>query len=538
MGEIALCTEKRCVCTHNGGTNPGGKDKCLIHEECGGCQDNYKAVCTVEGCFCKSNKSDDIAKKSKYCNTLSDCGGCPKGRISKCVYGECRCKIKDDNILCPNGEVICTQTIEGNRVCKCIVDTNRYCKTIRDCNKCTVGSPICTKDGCFCIHNDGTNNPDGICKTNSNCSDCLPGYIPICTTGGCYCKSINNNDPAIRPGKKCNNKTTCPKCNTGEHKACLKGVCGCVPNEGNNSGDMCDGDQYCGGCQKGKYPSCQNDLCVCTNVKKCHSDNDCNDFICKNNKEQTFCKTDKTCGCFVDNIRPTCKILVSSGIKGNNGWYRGSVTLKIEAKDNFKIKDYYFDITKSKTFTYNGDNRGLNIIGRAIDTSGNVGTCSFFLKLDKTNPTCTVHKNSGESLYGVSGYVSKYDSVSGIEGYTKENFSGLKLSKTFNVYDKAGNSSSCLVDVHSHEKWTQNINYEGWTDCDCETAEHHGFTESLYCTERCYAQNHTKILDTDYEYCWSQMPRSCYQNSTICGHYRSYRCTISVPYNGYLTYYY
>ena len=121
------------------------------------------------------------------------------------------------------------------------------------------------------------------------------------------------------------------------------------------------------------------------------------------------------------------------------------------------------DITNSKQ-----DHRSIDIQGDVIikyHSCDKVGNCNSdvvnHVKLDRTSPTCSVSKtNTG--IYGVSGYVSCSDSLSGCSGYS---YGGLTYSRSYGVTDNAGNSGSCYVSVSSYT-------------CACQTCGGNPYTTS------------------------------------------------------------
>ena len=144
-------------------------------------------------------------------------------------------------------------------------------------------------------------------------------------------------------------------------------------------------------------------------------------------------------------------------------WHNGYVyTAANGSTDELSGLDGYYatsigqssDITNSKQ-----DHRSIDIQGDVIikyHSCDKVGNCNSdvvnHVKLDRTSPTCSVSKtNTG--IYGVSGYVSCSDSLSGCSGYS---YGGLTYSKSYGVTDNAGNSGSCYVSVSSY-------------DCNCST---------------------------------------------------------------------
>ena len=216
-------------------------------------------------------------------------------------------------------------------------------------------------------------------------------------------------------------------------------------------------------------------------------------------------------------------------------WHNGYVyTAANGSTDELSGLDGYYatsigqssDITNSKQ-----DHRSIDIQGDVIikyHSCDKVGNCNSdvvnHVKLDRTSPTCSVSKtNTG--IYGVSGYVSCSDSLSGCSGYS---YGGLTYSKSYGVTDNAGNSGSCYVSVSSY-------------DCNCSTCGgecNNWISEySCDCHWTCYQANGGIAFITQ-----SYSPGSCVafagpfvQTCDTCGGYcasyaPTYSCNCSTCY--------
>lgn len=111
---------------------------------------------------------------------------------------------------------------------------------------------------------------------------------------------------------------------------------------------------------------------------------------------------------------------------------------------------------KNQTANYrNIEKEGVSyIVWRACDPLGNCSANSAkkTIKLDRTNPSCSIKKTSTYNASGVSVKVSCSDGISGISS-CPGNRSGLKSNKTYSTTDNAGNSSSCSVSIYSTRQY-------------------------------------------------------------------------------------
>jgi len=144
----------------------------------------------------------------------------------------------------------------------------------------------------------------------------------------------------------------------------------------------------------------------------------------------------------------------------------------------------------AKALTSNGFKRtGYTFIGWATSSGGSVkysnkqsvknlatsGTVTLYAKWsDKTNPTCKVTKTtSGWKSSGVGVKITCSDSGSGCATATRT--ATLKSSKTYYVYDNAGNKGSCSVSISSRKAYSKS------------TRKYNSCQTTLYkCSGKCY----------------------------------------------------
>ncbi len=144
----------------------------------------------------------------------------------------------------------------------------------------------------------------------------------------------------------------------------------------------------------------------------------------------------------VDKIKPSCELTVS-GIKGDNDYYTGDVTISFKNRDDIDSGLKNYEISDSKTSNYNsnvnnkiytGSDGKVTYYGHVIDNAGNTNMCSISFNRDSTKPTCKlkVSGTMGDNDWYTSDVNVSFD-------YLKDNFSGV------NSYD-INTSSNELFD--------------------------------------------------------------------------------------------
>lgn len=149
-----------------------------------------------------------------------------------------------------------------------------------------------------------------------------------------------------------------------------------------------------------------------------------------------------------DVTKPTCTIR-DSGSKGNNGWYRGNVTVSLSSSDatsgvaSYGVGQGGGSLNGSSSVTHSNDTGGVTYGGIVKDNAGNESTCSTSFKKDSTPPTCTSTKGNTWTTSGVTISYSCADNLSGV-ALCPANKSGIKGSVgAETVRDSAGNTASC-----------------------------------------------------------------------------------------------
>jgi len=176
-------------------------------------------------------------------------------------------------------------------------------------------------------------------------------------------------------------------------------------------------------------------------------------------------------------VGPSCVLEISSGTKGQNGWYTGNVKVRFKSKTTTatgaKITNY--GISTSSAVNYN-KNTALTVskdgttkvYGFVKDSNGKTAVCTITVKKDTVAPNCDLtvlsgSKNSKGNYVGTVkvGFASKTDATSGVQAFGldtsstanyngKSNYSVSKVGTT-KVYgyvkDKAGHTKVCSTSV-------------------------------------------------------------------------------------------
>ena len=168
----------------------------------------------------------------------------------------------------------------------------------------------------------------------------------------------------------------------------------------------------------------------------------------------------------------------------NGNWTNSSIKLTLEAKDEHSGMGK-FQYTYNKNATQTGTNdatqwvdlkgcanknkctteawsagRNQTVYIRAVDKVGNnSGYNTTPIKIDKSNPTCTVTKSNLNTTGGVTATINCSDNAgvktcAGVNG-TQAKKTGLKSSQTYTVTDITGHSSTCKVTVSSRTQYSR-----------------------------------------------------------------------------------
>ena len=129
-----------------------------------------------------------------------------------------------------------------------------------------------------------------------------------------------------------------------------------------------------------------------------------------------------------DTVAPSCTI-TPLGTPGENGWYKGNVSLSLSESDATSGV-VSRGLTTSSSTSYNGsksatqtaDTKGITYYGYVKDDAGNTNSCSKIVKKDTVAPTCSLSINGtmGNSSWyrsNVTLSLSKNDGTSGVAAY-------------------------------------------------------------------------------------------------------------------------
>ena len=192
---------------------------------------------------------------------------------------------------------------------------------------------------------------------------------------------------------------------------------------------------------------------------------------------------------------PSCKLAVTEGTLGKNGWYRSAVTVSFASKSSTNgayITNY--GIGSDETYKgnigvkYNQDGT-YKVYGYVMDSNGKTGVCGINIKIDTQSPSCTLKVVSGS--YNSAGYYtsdivigwsSKQDNLSGIKYYAIGSVAQNSNNNTYTVTslgqgtvkayveDNAGNNSMCQIIVikknNIEYQYMKNISakYSDWSN--------------------------------------------------------------------------
>ena len=202
----------------------------------------------------------------------------------------------------------------------------------------------------------------------------------------------------------------------------------------------------------------------------------------------------------IDKTAPTCEY---SG--GSSSWTNRYVTIKIGCKDN---ESGCASGEKSETIRTLTRTKAMTTTIK--DKAGNSTTCTktFDVYYDGTDPVCSVNiTSSGTS--GVSGNVSATDKGSGISGSSSRSFTNIKSSTTYTFSDKAGNSTSCRVNVTSKTEYRKTTcrEYKACSSNQCDW--------NTCLTTKCSGGWDNRVWGNKYKCCSAQGcgPSSCHESN-------------------------
>ena len=248
----------------------------------------------------------------------------------------------------------------------------------------------------------------------------------------------------------------------------------------------------------------------------------------------------------IDNIFKDDKTLsfnIKKGTMKNSGWYVDNVEVEIKPLVNEEdFSSYSYCISSNTSCTPNKEIRTINSATEVISQSttglyicGYVtkkdGTrtsqvCSMNIKIDKELPTCTIEYQSNYDIsLGLPGKITVKDSISGAA--TNPISFLLKSSKTYEIYDKAGNRNTCEVKV----KVTLQHRYKTCAGYkSCANADYCGRnTYSCNCSDCKYGSNTCRggcnRSKCSRYYCCSNLAGTRCKSLSRPGNYKYCSCT-------------
>ena len=171
----------------------------------------------------------------------------------------------------------------------------------------------------------------------------------------------------------------------------------------------------------------------------------------------------------IDKTAPTCSVNYSGGSQGNNGWYKSGTSSSNPVKANANCSDSGGSGCKEASVNIDTQYKdGTYTKSKTIyDNAGNSVTCSSSMKIDVTNPTCSV---SG----GANNWTNKTVTLTGTCSDKGSLCVKDKVTQTFTnstsgnfspgiVEDKAGNKTECAKKSVKIDKTapTCSVNYSG-----------------------------------------------------------------------------
>ena len=248
----------------------------------------------------------------------------------------------------------------------------------------------------------------------------------------------------------------------------------------------------------------------------------------------------------INNILKDDKTLsfnIKKGTMKNSGWYVDNVEVEIKPLVNEEdFSSYSYCISSNTSCTPNKEIRTINSATEVISQSttglyicGYVtkkdGTrtsqvCSMNIKIDKELPTCTIEYQSNYDIsLGLPGKITVKDSISGAA--TNPISFLLKSSKTYEIYDKAGNRNTCEVKV----KVTLQHRYKTCAGYkSCANADYCGRnTYSCNCSDCKYGSNTCRggcnRSKCSRYYCCSNLAGTRCKSLSRPGNYKYCSCT-------------
>ena len=293
---------------------------------------------------------------------------------------------------------------------------------------------------------------EGICSDSG--SGCLKNYSQKYTTEMNHDVSLGTVMDAAGNTTQCGSinvkiDKTAPKCNiSGESTSYIKGT-RIISTTCSEIGNIQSG------CSSSKVDHRYSTTATTAALNETVKDVAGNTATCK-----------KTVSVYVDNTAPTC---TSSG--GSANWRTSAFYIKGACSDaNSKCRG------NAQLLISTEQNRTNVSPGTVCDNVGNCTQCpaNQTARLDLNAPSITCSASMSNGSTGVDGYnvwVYATDSMSGMRSYTRNPVNNLKSSQTYTVYDNAGRSASCRVNISGYGETrhrNRSSKYESYV-CDRKT---------------------------------------------------------------------
>ena len=199
--------------------------------------------------------------------------------------------------------------------------------------------------------------------------------------------------------------------------------------------------------------------------------------------------------------KPSCELEITSGVMGENNWYRSNVKVAFKSKTSTNgawITQY--GITNSnieynqKDFVNGVKDGHYTVRGFVKDSNGNEAICSLTFKKDSTKPQCDlsvfsgIYENGSYNSDVLIGWSRRFDNMSGVQKYgigRASNYSNnlyyqvtLDGTVTVNGYikDNAGNTNVCNINITKQKtgfeyqyKKIFNREYSNWSEWQYRT---------------------------------------------------------------------
>ena len=230
----------------------------------------------------------------------------------------------------------------------------------------------------------------------------------------------------------------------------------------------------------------------------------------------------------LDTDAPKC---TTQSTQAEGSWTNGTVTLTGVCSDTGGS-----GCKPNTTASFSDQQAQAHRPANVADNAGNEGECAAVtVRIDKTKPTCSVSKSNTGTTSGVTTSItaSDYGGSQLNTGASASGESGVKSSKTYTVYDYAGNAGTCDVSVSSSDCEPH--------DCNCQTCTGTTCVAGWTCTGG-YSCGGTAVnstvegsfkcsMATTKSGCEGNMGCSWSCGGWTCNGYNTYDCNCQTCYN-------